>query len=190
MHTFISGGCKNGKSLYAQHLARQTALQLGKPLYYLATMIPSDEEDLARIRRHQEERQGWGFDTIEQGRHICGCLEAESRTVSGRPVRTDGVFLLDSVTALLSNEMFLPWGEIEPDSGQHLAEELTEFIRKTEHVIFVSDFIYSDARRFDRFTQLYRKNLALIDRRLAALCDQVIEVTYGIRYFYKGKENL
>ena len=47
MHTFISGGCKNGKSYYAQHIARAQ----GAPLYYVATMISTGAEDDARIAR-------------------------------------------------------------------------------------------------------------------------------------------
>ena len=100
MNVFISGGCKNGKSYYAQRLARSAAEEKDLPLYYLATMIPTDDEDQARIIRHLQEREGWGFDTIEWGLDICGCLKG--RTVSGDVVSPEGVFLLDSVTALLS----------------------------------------------------------------------------------------
>ena len=70
MNIFISGGCKNGKSYHAQELARNMSREKSLPLYYLATMIPTDDEDRARIRRHLSEREGWGFDTIEQGRNI------------------------------------------------------------------------------------------------------------------------
>ena len=50
MTIFLSGGCKNGKSTLAQHAAKKLAGD--GPLYYIATMIPHDEEDRARIRRH------------------------------------------------------------------------------------------------------------------------------------------
>ena len=79
MNLFISGGCKNGKSFFAQEEAKKQAEEKGVPLYYLATMIPADDEDRARIKRHLAERDGWGFTTIEQGRNICGALERESR---------------------------------------------------------------------------------------------------------------
>ena len=103
MNVFISGGCKNGKSMFAQEIARDMAREQEVPLYYLATMIPGDDEDRARIRRHIGEREGWGFTTIEQGRDILDALSQEG-------VDSGGVFLLDSVTALLSNEMFRPDG--------------------------------------------------------------------------------
>ena len=122
MNIFISGGCKNGKSYHAQELARSMAQENNLPLYYLATMIPHDEEDDARIRRHLSEREGWGFDTIEQGINICGALNA--KTVSGKEVDPKGVFLLDSVTALLSNEMFTETGEVDFEAPCRLEQEL------------------------------------------------------------------
>ena len=57
MSTYISGGCKNGKSFYAQRVAQAG----GAPLYYVATMIPHDDEDRARIVRHRQARAGWGL---------------------------------------------------------------------------------------------------------------------------------
>ena len=183
MNIFISGGCKNGKSYHAQELARNMARERNLPLYYLATMIPHDEEDEARIRRHLSEREGWGFDTIEQGEHICEALR--TKTVSGENVDSNGVFLLDSVTALLSNEMFREDGTIDFDAPKRLAEELTNFARETGNTVFVSDYNYSDSFAFDDFTEPYRQGLALLDRTLAKLCDQVVEVTYGFKHLYK-----
>ena len=185
MNIFISGGCKNGKSMHAQELARDMAREKNVPLYYLATMIPADDEDHARIRRHLSEREGWGFDTVEQGRDICGCLLPQARTGSGMPVSPGGVFLLDSVTALLSNEMFPPDGPMDLAAAERLADELTEFARQTGNTVFVSDYLYADGCRFDETTEAYRRGLALLDRTLACLCDQVIEVSFGMKYYYK-----
>ena len=56
MNILISGGCKNGKSYYAQKLALSMAQEKSLPLYYLATMIPVDDEDRVRIERHLKER--------------------------------------------------------------------------------------------------------------------------------------
>lgn len=173
MSTFISGGCKNGKSFYAQRIAKEA----GMPLYYIATMIPHDGEDDARILRHQQERDGWGFETLECGTDILSCLDRAD---------ANGSFLLDSVTALLSNEMFAPDG-FHPDAAEKIAEELTEFARRAPKTVFVSDYIYSDAALYDEWTETYRRGLALIDRALAKVCDCVIEVVNGQTIFYKGE---
>ena len=187
MKAFISGGCKNGKSHYAQELAVRMARAQGRPLYYLATMIPHDEEDRARIRRHLREREGLGFETVERGFDICRCLD--ETTVSGKPVRRDGIFLLDSVTALLANEMFPPGGDPDRNAPQRLAEELAAFAAAVSGVVFVSDYIYSDAFIYDELTESYRRGLAFIDRRLAAICEQVSEVSYGFVKQHKAITN-
>ena len=64
MRLLFIGGCKSGKSSTAQRMAR--ALACGKPMYYWATLEPRDGEDRAIVRRHLAERDGWGFETIEQ----------------------------------------------------------------------------------------------------------------------------
>ncbi len=183
MNYFISGGCKNGKSFYAQQIAQKMAHEKGLPLYYLATMIPVDDEDRARIRRHLDERDGWGFETIEQGINICDCLSG--KTVSGQDIDPNGVFLLDSVTALLMNEMFKMDGSFDGFAPERLATELVEFARNTGNTVFVSDYIYSDASQYGDLTEEYRKGLAHLDKTLAKVCDQVIEVTYGFIKEYK-----
>lgn len=65
MIVFITGGAKNGKSSYAQDLA--VKLASGGKHYYLATMIPCDEEDNDRIRHHIADRAGLGFETRRAG---------------------------------------------------------------------------------------------------------------------------
>lgn len=172
MSTFISGGAKNGKSFYAQRIAKAA----GTPLYYVATMIPHDAEDDARVLRHRAERAGWGFETLECDRDILSCLERAD---------ADGSFLLDSVTALLSNEMFAPDG-IHADAHLRLADELEAFVRRAPNTVLVSDFIYSDAALYDDLTEAYRAALAHVDRRLARCCDNVLEVVAGRVVVHKG----
>ncbi len=176
MTVFLSGGCKNGKST----LAEQTAVCLSQPgrLYYLATMIPHDEEDRSRIARHVASRSGLGFQTIE-----CGLgLEAALQDAD-----VEGTYLLDSVTALLSNEMFCPDGSIDLTAPERVARELTALARRMKSMVFVSDYIYSDALDYGDLTEAYRRGLAHIDRSLAAVCDAVAEVSFGGRIVYKGE---
>lgn len=172
MSVFISGGCKNGKSFYAQRIAKAG----GAPLYYIATMIPRDAEDEARIARHRREREGWGFETLECGRDILSCLDRADPA---------GSFLLDSATALLSNEMFTPEG-MDPGAPDRIAVGLVEFVRRAPGTVVVSDYIYSDANLYDEWTEAYRRGLAAIDRALAAACDDVLEVVHGQVIVHKG----
>ncbi len=178
MNYFISGGCKNGKSFHAQRIAKEMAEKTGKPLYYLATMEPHDSEDDERIARHIKDREGWGFITIERPTDICGIFRGTNSAATPATPDPRGIFLLDSVTALLSNEMFRADGSVDMEAPARVAAELTRFAEMTGSTVFVSDYIYSDAHLYDELTESYRKGLALCDRALAAACDKVIEVAY------------
>jgi len=177
MKIFISGGCKNGKSTYAQHLAKWQGTP-SNPLYYIATMTATDKEDLERIANHRWEREGWGFVTIEQPRNIEDILH---KCDSG------GSFLLDSTTALLANEMFSAHGDYDEDACQRTATGLLRVLEGLENIVIVSDYIYSDAMQFDPLTEAYRKSLATIDRLMAEKCDVVIEVAYTQIIPHKGR---
>lgn len=55
-----------------------------------------------------------------------------------------------------------------------------------DNIVFVSDFLYADAGRYDELTEAYRKGLADIDRALAARCDCVAELCGGNIIVHKG----
>ena len=178
MTFFISGGAKNGKSTLAQDLT--VALSQGGKHYYVATMISTGAEDDERIRRHIADRDGMGFETVECFRNILDCLKVADK---------DGVFLVDSVTAMVQNALFPVEKNYEMDleAARRCAEELVAFSRQVRHVIYVSDYIYSDAERYSESTEAYRKCLADIDRRLVQVCDTVVEVSAGQYRIHKGE---
>ena len=178
MNIFISGGCKNGKSYYAQRRAKEMAGSLGVPLYYIATMIPHDDEDRARIKRHLSERDGWGFETIEQGVSLTEILHNED-------IDKNGVFLMDSVTALLDNEMFDDRGNIDEAAPERVKQDVLEFAAATGNTVFVSDYIYGDADFYSETVESYRRGLAAADRALAEVCEEVIEIAYGTEERWK-----
>ena len=105
---------------------------------------------------------------------------SNTSAIPGRSVAPDpnGVFVLDSVTALLSNEMFRSDGSVDLEAPARVAAELTRFAEMTGSTVFVSDYIYSDAHLYDDLTESYRKGLAQCDRALAVACDKVLEVAY------------
>lgn len=186
MKIFISGGAKNGKSFYAQTRAKEMSDEHNAPLYYIATMIPHDEEDRARIRRHLTERDGWGFITLEQPTGINGL-------VKNTAVDIKGAFLLDSVTALLANEMFSDAG-FDGTAPDRVIENLKEFASAAENIVFVSDYLYGyrqraeDAGEQRDYTDEYVRGLAQIDRFLAGICDQVIEISAGLPIIHKDRK--
>ena len=177
MNVLLSGGCKNGKTGLAQDIA--VRLSEGGKHYYVATMIPYDSEDRIRIARHIDDRAGMGFDTLEIGRDIASCL-----TVA----EPESTFLVDSVTALLLNELFPAShnGEADPHGVNRCRTGLLTLAAHAKNVIFVTDYIYSDAMRYDVFTENYRASLAALDCALAKVCDTVIELCAGHMICHKG----
>ena len=155
------------------------ALSKGGRQYYVATMISTGSEDNDRIRRHLADREGMGFETVECFRNIMDCLKIADK---------NGVFLVDSVTSLIQNSLFPVEKNYEMDlaGANRCADELVEFSQTVRHAVFVSDYIYSDAERYSESTEIYRKCLADIDRRLAKTCDTVIEVSAGQPIIHKG----
>ena len=157
MNVFIGGGCKNGKSHYAQELAKKMSEESGTPLYYVATMISTGREDDRRIANHVKDRAGMGFITLEQPTNLCN-IAARS------DVEMRGTFLLDSITALLQNEMFKLSGEYCPDAGEKVCADLRRFAGLVGNSVMVSDYIYSDGGNYDEMTENYRRSLAMCDR--------------------------
>ena len=177
MTYFISGGAKCGKSSLAQDLS--VALSKGGKHYYVATLITSGREDDDRIKKHLADRDGMGFETVECFRNVLDCLQTADKS---------GAFLVDSVTSLIQNSLFPVEKNYEMDlaGANRCADELVAFAHTIRHAVFVSDYIYSDAERYSESTEMYRKCLADIDRRLAKVCDTVIEVSAGQLMIHKG----
>lgn len=178
MTFFLSGGAKCGKSSLAQQIALSLAGE--GPRYYVATLISTGAEDQERIRLHLEDRAGMGFETVECFTDVMQCLESAD---------PEGVFLVDSVTSLIQNALFPPERnyEMDPEGARRCADRLEEFAGRVRHAVFVSDYIYSEPIQYSETTEQYRRILASADRRLAAICDTVIEMTAGQPVVHKGE---
>ncbi len=177
MTVFLAGGSKSGKSDLAQKVA--CALAAGGPLIYLATMHPTDEEDLLRIQRHIQRREGLGFQTIERERNLMDLVPQLPR---------DATVLLDSVTALFTNELFRPELQWVPDQTavSRCREGLLALADRVRHAVVVSDLLFGDAARYDPDTECFRRGLGALSCILAARADTVAEVCFGLPTVWKG----
>ena len=173
MRYFVSGGSKSGKSMLAQGLARDMAKDV--PLYYIATMIPKDGEDYARIARHLQEREGWGFETIEQSTCLTDALPR---------VDPGGAVLLDSVTAALSEAMF--GRSFDPLAAEKVTAELLAVSRWSAHFVCTCDDIWRGGEDYAGWTEIYVRGLASVCRRLAAEFDVVCDMAAGVPRVWKG----
>lgn len=180
MIVYISGGCKNGKSSYAEKIAN-VLKEKDMPFYYIATMDCYDKEDEERIKEHKKQRQIFNFKTIEIKTNI-----KDLENIAN----LKGTFLIDSTTALLANEMFLKNEKTVFDVYKKVAKDLVYITKKMKNVVIVSDYIFSDSINYDKYTNNYKKGLAFIDNVFGLKSDVLIEVCYGNLIFYKGREKL
>lgn len=179
MKILILGGSKSGKSDFAQEIALKLAG--GGVHYYVATMrFTGTEADKATVASHLKRREGMGFETVEQHRNILECLERTDR---------DGTFLVDSVTTLLTGEIFPPEKNYETDEEAALrcCDELVEFTNRVRHAVIVSDDLSRDAIRYDDATEAFRRHLGRMNCRLAEQCDVVMEMAFGNLLIHKGE---
>ncbi len=98
--TLIIGGARSGKSDLALRLATASA----RPVLFVATMEPGDDEMRRRIAAHRAERpQAWR--TVEAPLDVVGALV--------RSARDDDFVVLDCLTLWVANLMLGEVGDIE-----------------------------------------------------------------------------
>lgn len=89
----VTGGCRSGKSSFALRFVEERA----EERVFIATSPVFDAETAERVRRHQEERRGRGWLTLEEEIDI-------ARALASCPAGA-GV-LLDCLTLWIGNLMF------------------------------------------------------------------------------------
>ena len=170
MLTLVVGGAASGKSAYAERLVLQTAL----PRYYLATMQVWDAECAARVEKHRRMRAEKQFETLECPLHL-GTVRLPAR----------GTALLEDLGNLTANELYDPAGAGEA-AASAILDGLGRLAAQCEHLVVVSNEVFSGGADYAGDTDRYLKALAQINNALAARADAVVRVVCGIPVYYKG----
>ena len=205
MIILIVGGSGSGKSEYAEkYLLRHSegkSPKEKKRLYYLATMAAGDEESRQRIARHQQMREGKGFETIEVAIHIEDAM-AQIREIEAAQTGSGGkiaspergrLILLECLSNLAANEMFgIGDGrQVESDKedmGKRILEGLLFLEKHTDLLVIVSNQIFDDGVPYDKETTEYIRLLAELNIAIAKKAETVIEVTGGLPNILKGEK--
>ena len=173
MTALVIGGSGSGKSALAEQLVCRCAVF---PRYYIATMKLWDEECRKRAAKHRAQRAGNGFRTLEVPDHL---REAASLLPAG------GCALLECIGNLTAHEQF---GEqtVEPVSeilcGIHMLQE------KLEHLVIVTNEVFTDRKPEDAAMQQYVKNIGAINCAIAETAEIVVEACSGIPAIWKGEQ--
>lgn len=188
MLELVTGGSGSGKSEYAELLAVNAHRNNPKGmLYYVATMIPSDEECLKRIEKHRNMRKEKGFQTLE-------CYTQLERLKAG----AGDVFLIECMSNLLANEMFgkekrMGQKNTEPQLEMRklqemILEPLFQMSKQASHVVVVTNEVFSDGAEYQGETLRYVKLLGEVNCQIAKKAGTVTEVVCGIPVRRKGEE--
>eukprot|EP00831_Metopus_contortus_P032860 TRINITY_DN26453_c0_g1_i4.p2 TRINITY_DN26453_c0_g1~~TRINITY_DN26453_c0_g1_i4.p2 ORF type:complete len:304 (-),score=55.49 TRINITY_DN26453_c0_g1_i4:13-924(-) len=166
MNYLVIGGSKSGKSRIGENIA--LSLNNDKVIY-IATMKPFDKEDEERIRKHRKSRKNLNFMTIEKNRNLSEVLDK---------IEKSDTVLIDSMTSLLTNEMFID-NKILKEPSLKVIKSLQLIMNKAENTIIVSDYIFNDCILYDQVTEDFKRELANINKYLASECECVLECVFG-----------
>lgn len=169
---FITGGVRSGKSSFAEKWAIEKK-KSDVPLVYLACGVNTDREMEQRILKHQQDRQASTVEwtTIECPNSIEGIINHIPR---------HSVVLLDCLTTLLTNEMYIN-GD---NKGQYLEEKIyqsiLQLLNRVDVLILVSNELVSDLPIDSNDLLTFQKRLGSLHIRMVKKASVAIEMTAGI----------
>ena len=161
MLSLIIGGCASGKSAYAEDYVSR----LPGEKIYLATMTRSGKESLEKIEKHQYNRRGKGFETIE-----CPC------GLKKLWLPPDANVLLECLGNLAANELFMPEGGGE----EALLEGLFHLQENCLNLTVVANEVFSGGADYEGETLHYMQVLGRAVCLLSAKADYVCEVVCSL----------
>lgn len=107
---FVTGGARSGKSRFAERLATRT----GRPVVYIATLEPLDDEMVHRIANHRASRPA-AWRTVEASRELEAALAG---------ALSDACVLIDCLSLWVTN-LLLDGPELPPQAVSALADDLS-----------------------------------------------------------------
>ncbi|MBT2710295.1 bifunctional adenosylcobinamide kinase/adenosylcobinamide-phosphate guanylyltransferase [Bacillus sp. ISL-47] len=182
---FISGGVRSGKSSFAENLACDLAKQTGGNLQYIAAGQANDPEMEARIQRHQEDRKS-------------SSLKWTSWEKPSRLAELSGVFgkndivLLDCLTTLLNNELFLTedrWRDpaVQKQIDADILEGIIHIQRDCKAFIVVSNEVLNEPMGGNELVFIYGRLLGSLHQKMAEKAEKAFLIEAGIPLQMKGE---
>jgi adenosylcobinamide kinase / adenosylcobinamide-phosphate guanylyltransferase len=158
--TFVVGGARSGKSTLAVRLAAAS----GRPVLFVATAQPGDDDMRSRIDRHRAERPSH-WQTTEEPVDVAARLDDESFVV------------VDCVTMWVANLMFADRSDDRiRESAQHLASQLAE---RSAPAVVISNEVGMGIHPETELGRRYRDVLGWVNSDLAAMADRSLLMVAG-----------
>jgi adenosylcobinamide kinase/adenosylcobinamide-phosphate guanylyltransferase len=168
---YISGGCRSGKSAYAQKLAEES----GTKKTYLATCPVIDTEMDRRIAVHQQERINRNWQTLEEPLDLVSALQqlADSEVV-----------LIDCLTLWVNNLMYQAGKsgkELSENDMSGLCSRVVSACRETGcTIIVVSNEVGMGLVPGDAVSRLYRDLIGRCNQQFAQAADEALFMVSGL----------
>lgn len=171
MTALVLGGAASGKSEYAESLILESP---HTPRIYTAAMICRDQEDAARVARHQALRAEKGFLTVERPLDL-----------GGWECPAGAAVLVECMTNLLANELYEPNGA-GAQAPEKILTALYAIAARAGTLVVVSGNVFADGKRYGEETRQYQMMLGKINQEFAAYADMVKEIVCGIPLDWKS----
>ena len=168
MLSLIIGGAGSGKSAFAEKLV----CRLSGERVYLATMEAGDAESRAKIARHRMLRAPHGFITVER-----------SIDLAGAEIPAGANVLLEDLANRLANEMFSESG----GGADAVRRGLASVFARSGSLTVVTNELFSGGTDYAGETLAYLRELARLNRKIAARADLAVEVVCGLPHVLKGE---
>lgn len=172
----VTGGCRSGKSAYAQCLAES----LPPTRLFVATCPVTDDEIRRRIEQHRLARQDRGWETIEEQCDLARILRCNGQ---------HQVLLVDCVTLWINNLMYHAEREGRPLTEADVVEQCRQVLDAAAAcagtVIFVTNEVGLGVVPENARARHYRDLIGRANQVLAARADTVALLCCGIALHLK-----
>ncbi len=175
MKMLVLGGCRSGKSSFAESFAQKYF----KRKCFVATLEPSDDAEMQhRINLHQKKR-GDGWKTIEEPLDIIGILKGRQGTAE--------VFVVDCITMWITNMVCKCMDDdtIE-DAVKRLAGSFNDI---DASVLFVANEVGLGIVPESSLGRRFRDLAGWTNQQLAKVCDDVVFLAAGLPQYLKNNSN-
>ncbi len=172
----VTGGTRSGKSTYALQLAENKA----EPHCFIATCGVSDPEMAERVKKHQDERSGKIWKTVEETLNLYSAFTENSNY---------SIYIVDCLTLWISNIMEFchhAGRSCEENDIKKEIDQLFDYLEKIDGtIVFVTNEVGMGIVPENQLARRYRDLVGYCNRLVASRADDVVLVSCGLPLYLK-----
>lgn len=175
MKKLVLGGCRSGKSTYAEMFAAKNYQRK----FFVATLEVSDDAEMQRrITLHQNNRAD-GWEIIEEPLNIVDVLKMHQQEAD--------IFVIDCITMWITN---MVCKGMEDDAIENEVNRLGDsLIDIQSSVLFVANEVGLGIVPESSLGRRFRDLAGWTNQQLARVCDEVVFVAAGLPQYLKSSSS-